>query len=162
MPHINEQGSGHTGPAPLPNGHQYLPYPATPPIFLQTLKQAIRIIDTKIKGYKPCNDAFKALPGGRTLAQIWSDTAVWINFDPSTTHGDYGATRGNNVTITAFTLRKGVWPTTATLVHELAHVGGAPGTNHDAEGTLRRCLLKNLEDPNIIGELIRTSKVSVA
>jgi hypothetical protein len=33
----------------------------------------------------------------------------------------------------------------------LAHVDGAPGNNHDAEATLRKCLLANLENPQIIG-----------
>jgi len=162
MPKINVQGSGHAGPAPLPGGHQYLVYPNAHPHYLQTLKHSIHIIDTKIKSYQPCNDAFRALPGGRTLLQVWSDPDVWINFDPSLNHGDYGATRGKDITITAFSLRMGYWTVAATLVHELAHVNGASGTTHDAEGTLHSCLLKNLEDPAIIGQIVQASKVRMA
>jgi hypothetical protein len=162
MPKINVQGSGHAGPAPLPGGHQYLEYPSAHPHYLHALKHAIRIIDSRIKSYQPCNDAFKTLPGGLTLLQVWNDPNVWINFDPSLQNGDYGATRGKEVTITAFSLRAGYWTVAATLVHELAHVNGASGTTHDAEGTLRSCLLKNLENPSIIGSIVRASGARIA
>jgi hypothetical protein len=48
----------------------------------------------------------------------------------------------------------GKWTTAATLVHELAHVNGAPGTNRDAGNTLLNCMLKSLHDPTIIGKII--------
>jgi len=152
MPRINTPKSNHKGPAPLPGGHQYLPY--TDWSYLHTLKRAIHIIDTRIRDNAGCNASFKALPGGRTFAQIWTDKSVWINFDPSKQDGDYGATRGSDTTITAFSLMRGHWTVAATLIHELAHVNGAPGNTHQAEATLKSCLLPGLEDPTIIGKLL--------
>jgi len=157
---INTPDTGHLGPDPLPGGHQYLTY--TDAHFLATLKQAVHIIDAKIKTYKPCNDRFKDLPGGRTLLRVWTDRSVWINFDPRRRHGDFGATRGNDITITAFSLAMGRWTTAATLVHELAHVNGASGDTHDAESTLRSCLLQDLEDPTIIGAIVKSGNTRIA
>jgi hypothetical protein len=160
MPKINTAASGHTGPTPLPGGFTYDHY--TDEKFIKTLKRAMHIIELRIRGHNPCNEAFRALPGGRSFADVWDDANVWINFDPSRKGGRYGATRGNDVTITAYSLAMGHWTVAATLVHELAHVNGAPGTTHAAEGTLRSCLLGGLEDPNIIGAVSRASDVRVA
>ncbi len=156
MPTINTPASGHAGPAPLPGGHRYLPY--TNATFLHTLNAAIHIIDRRISGYAPCDAAFSALPGGRTFSDVWTDATVWINFDPTRGQGDFGATRGNDITITAFSLAMGRWTVAATLVHEMAHVNGAPGNTHAAEATLRDCLLKGLEDPTIIGAIPRSPR----
>jgi hypothetical protein len=160
MVQINTAASGHAGPAPLPGGHRYETY--TSEAFLATLRRAMKIIDDRIVGHKPCNDAFKALPGGRSFADVWADNTVWINFDPTRAQGDFGATRGKEVTITAFSLAMGRWTTAATLVHELAHVNGAPGNTHAAEATLRHCLLAGLEDPTIIGAIPRSPIAGIA
>jgi hypothetical protein len=160
MPSVNTPASGHVGPAPLPGGHQYLPY--TNPHFLATLNSAIHIIQSRIRGQLPCDNAFRLLPGGRTFTTVWADPTVWINFDPSERVKDYGATRGKEVTITAYSLHMGRWTVAATLIHEFAHVNGASGTTHDAEATLRSCLLKDLEDPKIIGEIIQSSRFRIA
>jgi hypothetical protein len=159
MPQINTPVTKHAGPAPLPGGHQYLPY--TDAAFLTTLKSAIQLIDVKIKGQVSCDNAFKALPGGRTFLQVWTDPSVWINFDPKRTAKDYGATRGNDITITAYSLAMGAWTVAATLVHEMAHVNGASGTTHAAEATLKSCLMKDLEDPGIIGSIITASRTRI-
>src|SRR6266851_326263 len=145
MPKINTSKSGHVGPVALPGGHQYLAY--TNVSFLATLNQAVHIIQTRIRGQVPWDKAFRLLPGGRTFSQVWADPAVWINFDPSRSGGDYGATRAKEITITAYSLAMGHWTVAATLVHEMAHVNGASGATHDAEGTLKSCLLSGLEDP---------------
>ncbi|MDR1528834.1 MAG: hypothetical protein LBS40_00175 [Burkholderiales bacterium] len=160
MPRINTPNSKHNGPAPLAGGHQYLPY--TDALFLTTLQSAIHIIDTRIYGDARCDKAFKALPAGRTFAQIWMDISIWINFDPSRQYGDYGAKRGNDITITAFSLEMGRWTVAATLIHELAHVNGAPGNTHQAEATLQNCLLPGLEDPTIIGKLLHSTNAGFA
>lgn len=149
MPSINTPASGHAGPAALPGGHQYLPYSNA--IFLATLKTAVSIINKRIRGNSRCDKAFKALPGGRTFEQVWIDPLIWINFDPSKVNGDFGASRGNEITITAFALAMGHWTVAATLIHELAHANGATGLTHDAEATLSNCLLPGLEDKTIIG-----------
>lgn len=160
MPRINTVGAGHAGPTPLPGGFRYDTF--TDPGFLKTLNRATSIIDTRIRGYRPCNEAFRALPNGRSFADVWNDARIWINFDPSRQGGRYGAQRGSNITITAYALAMGHWTVAATLVHEMAHVNGAPTNTHDAEGTLRSCLLAGLEDPNIIGAVIRASRNRIA
>jgi hypothetical protein len=160
MPNINTPASGHIGPSPLPGGHKYLSY--TDAHFLATLQRAIKIISDRITGYAPCNHAFRMLPGGKSFADVWADPNVWLNFDPSRRGGDFGATRGNDITITGFSLAMGHWTVAATLVHEMAHVNGASGTTHDAEGTLRKCLLAGLEDPSIIGQITRASRDRIA
>ncbi len=150
MVSINIPSAGHTGPA-ANSGWQWLPY--TDADFLATLHRAMHVIDSKIKGYQPCNAAFQTLPRGRSFAQVWNDPTVWISFDPKNDGHNYGATLGQEVTITRFSLRMGLWTTAATLVHELAHVNGADGFSHAAEGTLRSCLLQGLEDPTIVGSI---------
>jgi hypothetical protein len=153
MPSINTPASGHVGPVAFVGGHSYLSY--TDAAYLATLKSAIAIINNRIKSYKPCNDAFKALPGGKTLAGLWADATIWINFDPSKVVKDFGATRGKDITITAYSLRMGRWTVAATLVHEMAHVNGAGGGDAKAEDTLLKCLLHGLHDPGIIGQLLK-------
>ena len=113
MPRVNNPTSGHVGPAPC-DRHKYggpwqwLPY--TDLHLLHTLNQAIHIIDSRIKGHKPCNEAFKALPGKRTFAQCWADPSVWISYDPYNASHDYGATLDHReITITRFALRMGRW-----------------------------------------------------
>lgn len=160
MPRINTPDSHHVGPSPLPGGHSYLSF--TNVGYVATVRAAMHVIQAKITTSTPCNNAFRALPGGRTLTQIWADPSVWINFDPSRNAGDYAATRGNDVTITAFTLSKGHWTTAATLVHELGHVGGAPGgTSPLAEQILLPCLLGELRQPGLVGELIRANRARI-
>lgn len=153
MPKIHTTKTTYAAPTPI-SGWSWLPYP-DPSAHLNTLNQAISIIDTKIKSHTPCNSAFKKLPAGKTFLQIWNDPAIWISLDPGNRHGRYGATLSKkHVTLSAYSLNMGHWTTAATLVHELAHVGGAGGTNSDAEDTLLNCLLNGLHDPRIIGKLI--------
>ncbi len=45
----------------------------------------------------------------------------------------------------------GRWTVAASLVHELAHVNGAPGDSHAAEATLPCCGFAALYVPTIIG-----------
>jgi hypothetical protein len=159
MPNINTPSSAHAGPAGIA-GWQWLPY--TDATLLHTLRDAIRIIDTRINGYKPCDVAFKALPSGRTFAQVWSDPSIWVSYDPDHSGTKYGVTQrvgGREMSITRYALRMGRWTTAATLVHELAHTNGAPGgASHAAEATLSACLLNALEDKAILGAIIRASR----
>jgi hypothetical protein len=159
MPKVNTPASKHAGPAAVA-GWQWLPY--TDEILLHTLNRAIGIINGRIKGHKPCNEAFKALPGGRTFSQVWNDPSIWISYDPKNDGHNFGVTNrvgGQEVSITRYALRMGHWTTAATLVHELAHTNGAPGgASHAAEATLSQCLLHGLEDPNILGSIIRASR----
>lgn len=151
MPNINLPGSGHVSHVAI-SGWQWLP--VSNHSFEHTLRTAFRIIDARIKGYALCNQAFSALPGHRSFAQIWNDANIWINFDPVGTYGRYGATIGNDIAISAYALRMGHWTTAATLIHELAHVDGAPGTNTQAEDTLLSCMLAAHHDSRIIGQIM--------
>ena len=63
MVSINIPSASHTGPA-ANSGWQWLPY--TDADYLATLHRAMHVIDSKIKGYQPCNAAFQALPRGRS------------------------------------------------------------------------------------------------
>ena len=122
MPSINTPASKHAGPAAT-MGWQWLPY--TNATMLAALKRAIRIIDLRIKGSKPCNAAFQALPSGRTFAQVWSDPSIWINYDPDRGGHRFGVTHSiggtHNISVTQYALSMGEWTTAATLIHELAH-----------------------------------------
>jgi hypothetical protein len=159
MPSINAPGSGHHGPA-ASAGWQWLPYANAG--WLTALRGAIHIIDTRIKGSKPCNAAFQALPSGKTFAQVWSDPPIWISYDPDQSGIKYGVTDrvgGREISITQYALRMGAWTTAATLIHELAHANGAPGgASRAAEATLSKCLLNALENKNILGAIERASR----
>jgi len=153
MPRINTSSSGHAGPVKVVT-RKYFPYTNAESHNLALLRRAMNIIDTRIKGHAPCDVAFKALPGGRSFADIWSDTSIWINYDPDHRPGYYGASFIKDVTIAKYAFSKGYWVVAATLIHELAHVNGAGIHDTKAEDTLKACLLKDLYDPKVIGELL--------
>lgn len=159
MPNINTPGCGHVAPAATA-GWQWLAYGKVGS--LAALRRAIRIIDTRIKGSQPCNAAFKALPSGRTFAQVWSDPTIWISCDPDRSGTKYGVTNrvgGREISITEYALAMGEWTVAATLIHELAHANGAPGgRSHAAEATLAKCLLQALEDKAILGRIERSKR----
>ncbi|MCL1824837.1 MAG: hypothetical protein FWG26_02670 [Betaproteobacteria bacterium] len=151
MPNINTTSSGH--PSPVNTRRKYLPYSSAESEYLRALQMAIDIINSRIKGHVPCNNAFKALPKGRSFLDVWNDISVWINYDPDFIPGYFGARVGNNITISKYAFLQGHWAVVATLVHELAHVNGAGGWDTQAEDTLKDCLLKNLHDPSVIGRV---------
>jgi len=134
MPQLNVPGSGHVGPAAVA-GWQWLPIPTVS--YRTRIQAAVNLINSRIKAYGPCNSAFRSLPGGRSFAQVWSDPAVWTSYDPGGAAGRFGATLGNEVTVSQYTCRMGHWTLVATIIHEMAHVDGADGVSHDAEATLQ-------------------------
>jgi len=161
MPHINIPGSGHVGPAFIPGvSLHYLPY--TNARFLSVIKSAMALVGSRIVRHSPCNTAFAALPGRRTLRSLWADGRIWVNFDPSRNGQDFGETTGFDITITEYALAMGHWTAAATLVHELAHVDGAPSIDRQAEDTLLKCMLPGLRDPTIIGRITTASRNGVA
>ncbi len=156
MAQIHLPTSSYSAPGTI-SGWQWLPFTDTNK--LNTLQRAINIINSKIKNYKPCNDSFKALPGGKTFLQTWYSPSVWISYDPDQSGNKWGACYNKkDITISAYALAMGHWSVAATLVHELAHVNGAHGHNTQAEDTLLSCLLNTLHDPTIIGKIIRSKK----
>lgn len=156
MPNIHVINSPYAPPAQL-QGWQWLPY--NNKIMLDVVKRAVSIIDKQIKGTKPCEAAFTALPGGNSFSNIWKQANIWISYDPDRTGIRYGVTLNmQHVSITGYVLAMGEWMTAATIIHELAHVNGAPGNDTQAEDTLLKCMLKQHHNPNIIG-LLRSKKL---
>jgi hypothetical protein len=80
----------------------------------------------RIAGNTPgANTYFSYL--GRTLTQLLNDNTIWVNY---ATFGEYGQTNfvgGKEIAIGIRAFRIGRWTVLATLIHELAHVNGAPG-----------------------------------
>jgi hypothetical protein len=148
MATIHVPGGGHVAPA-ANSGFQWLPYSDDKK--KHVIERALFILRHNVRGMKPCNACFRRLPGGRSFDDVLDDPSVFISFDPQTTKGTFGATLGKEVTITDFSIGIGRWTVAATLVHEFAHVNGAPGDTHDAEGTLLCCGFSALHDPDIIG-----------
>jgi hypothetical protein len=100
---------------------------------------------------------FRSLPFGRSLTQILADRTIWINYAP-TIKDMWGATDTKihkEIAITAPAYLWGRWTVLATLIHELAHTNGAPGSNsRAAEEALLHCGLgrhsegtTNTDDP---------------
>lgn len=154
MPNIHTKGSKYSPPLPL-QGWEWLPFEDNSQELI-TVKRAILIINSRIKGSKPCEHAFKALPGGKPFSVIWNNLDIWISRDPDNSGNKYGVTLSRrHISVTEYALKMGHWTTAATIIHELAHVDGAGGHDTKAEDTLLKCMLKNQHNPNIIGRVIR-------
>lgn len=89
----------------------------------------------------PTADAyFRQLPFRRTLTSILRDRSIWLNYEDNPRR--YGATETlhhRDVAISSTAFRKGRWVVLATVIHELAHVGGAQGSGHAAEQAVLAC-----------------------
>jgi hypothetical protein len=152
MARINEPGSGH-GRFTSASDTRYWEY--TSADALAMLKKAVWIIENSVKGMRPCNDCFRLLPGKRSFDEVWNDASVWINYDPRADRGWYGRTYGvggKEICISEVAFKKGRWWVAGTLVHELAHVNGAPINTAAADETLLKCGLKNAYE-GVIGTL---------
>lgn len=151
MAKINTPGSGH-GNFTSGAGNRYWEYSEEK--CLAMLKRAVFILDHNVKGMRPCNKCFEKLPGGRTFDDVWADNSVWINFEPRDTVGWYGITYGvggKDISISLSAFNKGRWWVAGTLVHELAHVNGAPISTAQADETLLCCGLGNAYE-GVIGQ----------
>jgi hypothetical protein len=112
-----------------------------------------------------CNAAFRALPFGQTFVQLFNSSTIWVSRNPETRSGLFGASLGFDITIAqyAFTQPNPAIVVAATLVHEMAHIGGAPGvvSNPDgttnetrsrmAEATLQQCGFSDQYNPTVLG-----------
>jgi len=75
---------------------------------------------------RSANRYFRSLSVGRTLTNLLGDGSIWVNYDPSITY--FGYTYSNNdIWIGPMPFRIGKWTVLATIIHELAHINGAPG-----------------------------------
>jgi hypothetical protein len=146
---INTKGSGQ-GNRTFVGNINFFEYPEKP---LRILKQAIFILNSNIKGMKPCNECFSALPGGRSFDDVLMDNSVWVSYEPSRTVDWYGIylSATNEICVSQAAFDIGRWMVASTLVHELAHVNGASGYTDEAERTLLRCGLRRLYDKDVVG-----------
>lgn len=117
----------------------------------------INKLDKKIDLQGPCNKYFKTLPKGKTFRHFWRDDSIFINFSPSLSYGFYGATHSNDkdICISAWCLdTTNRWVVAATMVHEFAHIAGAPGgASHKAEKAVDKCSFGPQYNPKIIGSI---------
>lgn len=132
---------------------------------LKKIKQASQLIDQldkKIDLYGPCNKYFKSLPKGRSFSHFWRDNSIFIDFSPSTIAQFYGATHSNDkdICISAWCLdAQNRWMIAATIIHEFAHIAGAPGgVSHAAEKAADKCGFKPQYNPTILGSIEKLGK----
>lgn len=125
---------------------------------MELLGKAVEYIDSKVKKHTPCNDYFRKLPNKKTFKELWDDPKYWINFSSKTP--EFGFTREpNDIAIGKASFTEGNYlVVAATIVHEFAHLGGAPGKaaqppSNAAETALKFCLLTQQFDPNVFGVL---------
>lgn len=154
----------------------------------QVFRQACHYIATRSARSRACNDYFRALGHGDTLTGLLGWRIVFFFWRPVSrtgavpTGGGFQAVTGQviatsrdtgyaEIAIAEFTL-VGRLRLAATIVHELAHIAGAPGATDAqaasgralrrsdpaayrrliaAEAALRPCLLAQMFDPDAIG-----------
>ena len=113
--------------------------------------------------YIGCEEAFKALPGGRTFSEMWADPNIWISFLRTPDIETYGRSvfKGKDLSVSYGSFRLGWKMVAATLVHELAHLNGAPSNTTDAEDVLLHCGLADKHRDDIIGNLRKIPKNAI-
>lgn len=166
MPHVNDDGRVHQsfilffpGDPSVPDA-RFWPYDGGP--IRKTLTKAINIIQKNIVGkIVTCNRYFTALPGvggpPRTFDDIWNDPLFYINFDPRPTVNfravsSLDPAHPMEITISPVAFRQSEWNVAATIVHEMAHLNGAPvAPSNAAERALPKCGLGKLFDPSAVG-----------
>ena len=108
---------------------------------------------------KTCNGAFCKLPGRRDFASVWRDWGVFVSFNPNPDPSLSGITFKKDITIATqlFKSPNAVRLIAATLVHELAHINGAPGgmDSKAAEATLPPCGFDDVFNPATVGTRVR-------
>jgi hypothetical protein len=146
---INKKGSPHVGPP----GSTHIPEK-----YISTVKAALKILERDVKNDKRCNSSFRRLKGGRDFNALFNDSSIWLNYD-SDNSSTWGwvipETHPKDIIICQVALRMGKWSTAATIVHEVAHLNGAPGgDSHSAEIRVKKCSLDSARgpyDPHIKG-----------
>jgi hypothetical protein len=86
------------------------------------------------------NTYFRTMPLGRSLSDLLNDNSIWVNYDAVMI--EYGRTNNvhGEIAIGVPAFRMGRWTVLATLIHELAHIDGAPGgSDKRAEEALLHC-----------------------
>lgn len=132
----------------------YVAFPVNRRINVNWARQHARWIAANVPS---ANVYFRSLPDGRSLTDLLADHRIWINYHPTMAYfGETNQVSGREIAISEMTFRRGKWQVLATLIHELAHAGGAPGGNDTrAERALVACGLgraserdTGVDDPN--------------
>jgi hypothetical protein len=121
------------------------------------VKDALGLMRDRVARIPACDQYFESLPRKKSFRTILDDPKVWISYDPT---GPAAAeTVGNYITLGKKALNGNRWQVVATLVHELAHVGGAEDIDGQAEKALVHCGLKDhYVDTNSTGAPSRAGK----
>jgi hypothetical protein len=129
----------------------------------QMAEDALELIRTTAGGQTRCNASFQGLgsgmwfwrTGGRSFDDTFNDPDVWVSYHWDKTTGIRGLTSGRrpkDITIAQNAFDEGLRAVAATIVHELAHVNGAPGKpSRMAEDTLRGCGFSDQFDEAAVG-----------
>jgi hypothetical protein len=103
-----------------------VPFTPIPTRFLSQVRWARERAIAIARGNPGANAYFRSLSRHRTLSALLADSSTWINYDPTLSVS--GATFHNkDLWIGPSAFAVGRWTVLATLVHELAHIGGAGG-----------------------------------
>ena len=121
---------------------------------------AWRFITQKAAKHEPCNAYFRGLPYRKTLKQILAGRITLHALVPKKGYTDYdlplgaGAVDAIGLNLLLFA-EKGTAEMQATLIHELAHLGGASISKKSlqAETALKHCLMPKHFDPKAYGDL---------
>lgn len=168
MPNINRPSRKHETNFRTKDGDTWEPFKDEKQIELMI--GAFMVINKNViwdkKILKTCNCAFAKLTGRRDFATVWKDPNIWVSFNPNPVKDLFGITYKKDISIAAhvFTLVDPVRIIAATLVHELAHVNGAPGgmESKAAESTLPPCGFEDLYNPATVGMARRPRRVEMA
>jgi hypothetical protein len=97
--------------------------------YYSSLKWARTKLFAVAKHNPPANTYFRSLPRGRSLTELINDSGIWINYAPSVAplfgEADMGA---SEIGLSDRPFALGRWMVLATVIHELAHINGAPHT----------------------------------
>ena len=114
-------------------------YIALPPRHFDVARWARKRAGLVAAGMPGANVYFKTLPGGRSLSALLADREIWINYIGTWAHWGEMRNGTKEVAIYEKSFAWGRWSVLATLVHELAHVNGAPSEGTEAELAVLAC-----------------------
>jgi len=161
MPQINYLISKHKIPAIMENlARAYAPKQSELDSWrVEQIKLAMNWIQSAVvegkKCSESCDEAFGKLPGGRKFSDIWADQTIFISFLKTPDPKMYGQAvkSGKDLAVSYGSFKQGWKMVAATIIHELAHLNGAPNNTTEAEDTLLHCGLKKKHRDDIIGYL---------
>lgn len=125
---IGDHVSTYPGDVAIPNAHRGK--------FRWARTRAIAIA----RSFRTADAYFTSLPGGRTLTSLLADNSIWVNYNGIMPDFGQAANGGTDIAVGKLAVQIGRWTILATLIHELAHINGAPGRpSKAAERALVEC-----------------------